>query len=133
MSISLATATKSNLMSTHTWNSHQIEVVSLAEPRHLWLTISLHVLVDGQPVGVSPDEFEGLRSTVPFDVRGIPGIVTSRRASAVIFVRYSIEMDGEHLGDGYTTTRNWYATYLVLISAGMLLLAALIAIDPLGA
>ncbi|QEG38964.1 hypothetical protein [Roseimaritima ulvae] len=108
-------------MSRHDWNSHSIEVKSIAHARYLWLAVSLYVFVDGEQVGFSSNKLEGLRTKVPFSINGTHGVVTSRANSAHHRIRYTIEMDGKCIGEGSTYAANWYKAYLSYAAWGVVL------------
>ena len=104
-------------MSSHIWNSHVIDVRSLAVWRQLWLTVRLEVLVDGHLAGVSSHRVR-LRERVPFEIgpndNAAHGYVETGRFNSVLRTKYRVVLNDQAIGTGVVAARNWYMTYLFI-------------------
>lgn len=108
-----------DVMPTHTWKSHTIEVRTRAIAKMAWLGLGFTVLVDGEVRGTSPNRFEGMRTQVPFDIpqRGdtmATGYLRSGRPLSVLRAPYKLVIEGEEVASGVAMAANWYMTYLAL-------------------
>jgi len=112
-------------MSSHVWNSHVIDVRSLAVWQQLWLTVRLEVLVDGHLAGVSSHRVR-VRERVSFDVgssgNAVHGYVETGRFNSVLRTKYRVVIDDQAIGTGVVAARNWYMTYLFLGLSVLLIL-----------
>jgi hypothetical protein len=112
-------------MPTHTWNEHTIEVESYTTPRCFWFGVSFSVLVDGSSNFRSPDHFEGLRTTVPFEIRDATivrqGRVESGRPCSILRSSYRVFLDEQEIARGVVRARNWYVTYGIMLATVIVL------------
>jgi hypothetical protein len=99
-------------MTTHTWNGHTIEITSHLEARVLWLGLGFSVKIDGEATFKSPRKFEGLRTTVPFQLNdaGIisHGRVESGRVRMFASTPYRVTADDQEIATGEVFPGNWY-------------------------
>jgi hypothetical protein len=105
-------------MAIHKWKGHTIQVQAVAARKMLWLGFGLEVLVDGEISGSSPERFEGLKTTAPFQIQLgetlASGYVKSGKLNSVFWTTYRVIVDGEEIASGSSVARNWYMTYLFL-------------------
>ncbi|WP_431687943.1 hypothetical protein [Hahella sp. NBU794] len=114
-------------MPVHVWKNHRIEVTSKSEPKHLWLSLTIEVYVDGELKGKSPDRLEGLSETIPFSFRSddveYKGLLTSLVPASALLTRYSISIDGVEIEKGRVRAKNWLDCYVFIGSVSLLILS----------
>ncbi|MBU6951492.1 hypothetical protein [Hahella sp. HN01] len=114
-------------MPVHVWKNHRIEVTSKSEPKHLWLSLTIEVYVDGELKGKSLDRLKGLSETIPFSFRSddleYKGLLTSLVPASALLTRYSISIDGVEIEKGRVRANNWLDCYVFIGSVSLLILS----------
>ena len=101
-------------MTKHKLKGHQVDVSAKAIAKYLWLSFSITILVDGDEEFASSDKMEGLKSTIPFQMKiDESETLGELRTKIRMFFRsvsYSIYIDDKEVANGKCVCKNWYLT-----------------------
>jgi hypothetical protein len=111
-------------LATHIWKGHTIEVESYTTPKLFWFSLAFSVRVDNKVFFQSPDKLEGLHTIVPFEVAGADSVkrgrVVSGHPCSSLYAVYRVFIDDQEVAKGAVRARNWYVTYGIIATAGVL-------------
>ena len=103
-------------MSIRRIDNHEIRVECVSKFHWLLLALSVEVFVDGKLVGRSPDELEGLSSTVRFEHSdSIKGTVKTCGFASAFRTRYEIEVNSQPSEFEVMVARNWWLTVAFMV------------------
>ncbi|OZG69917.1 hypothetical protein BTA51_28700 [Hahella sp. CCB-MM4] len=98
----------------HNWKNHKIQVFSRAVAKHLWCTVSLGVVIDGNKMYQSPDSFR-IKGSIKFEIEedgnAIQCQLISIPPSSVIYSRYKLVVGNSDIYQGGVRAENWYILY----------------------